>query len=338
MTIEFDLQKLCGYVDAFAGHAALVVGDIILDEYLYGKADRLSREAPIPVLEFTHRDLIPGGAANPAANLARLGAKPTQVGVVGGDAFADMLRRALRRRGINVDGLVVDPDRPTTTKTRIMAQMGLRFPQQVARLDHIDRTAISGPVEEDVTRAITTHALGKQALIASDYLTGLLTHTVVEAIRQAGEANRALITADAQGQLEKYTGFDLVKCNAEEASRAMRRDLRTDADFAEAGTELVARLDLRGAMLLTRGSEGLTLVEPGPRVTHIPAPHVEDVFDTIGAGDTVLAVMTLARLAGAGYPEAAAIANFAGGIVVSKVGNYAPTRAELIAAIQHSGH
>jgi len=332
--MQADTQRLLDHVARFAGRRVLVIGDVILDEYLYGQAERMSREAPIPVLEFTHRELIPGGAANPAANIARLGGKPVQVGVTGADAFADMLKRALHRRGIKPDGLVADPDRPTTTKTRIMAQMGLRFPQQVARLDHIDRKPISGAIEEAVTREIGIHSPEKDALIVSDYLTGLLTSTVVEATRQTGRAVGALLTADAQGELDKYAGFDLVKCNAAEASAYIRRDLTSDAAFAEAGAEIVMRLDLRGGMLITRGSGGLTLVESNGAVAHLHAPHIEEVYDTVGAGDTALAVMTLGLLVGATYPEAAALANFAAGIVVGKVGNYAPTRDELDAAIR----
>ncbi len=333
-TPPFDTQSLIRRVEGLAKRHILVVGDVILDEYLYGRAERMSREAPIPVLEFTHRELIPGGAANPAANVARLGSHPVQVGVIGADPFAEMLKRALQRRGIDPGGLVIDESRPTTTKTRIMAQMGLRFPQQVARLDHIERRPINGDVEESVTQQIGQHTPEKDAVMASDYLTGLMTETVVAALLVTGRACSVLLTADAQGQLGKYSGFDLVKCNADEASEYVKRALDSDESFAAAGSEIVAALGLRGGMLITRGSDGLTLVEAAGQVTHLRAPHVEDVFDTVGAGDTSLAVMTLALTAGAGYPEAAALANFAAGLVVRKVGNYAPTRDELCWAIE----
>lgn len=332
--MPFDSESLIRRVDELAGRQVLVVGDVFLDEYLYGRAERMSREAPIPVLEFTGRELIPGGAANPAANVARLGSHPVQVGVIGADPFADMLTRALHRRGIDPAGLVVDEARPTTTKTRIMAQMGLRFPQQVARLDHIERSPINGAVEEAITQQIGIHTPDKDAVMASDYLTGLMTETVVAALLTTGRACGVLLTADAQGQLDKYSGFDLVKCNADEASAYVRHSLKNDEAFAAAGSEIVSALGLRGGMLITRGSDGLTLVEAGGAVTHLRAPHVEDVFDTVGAGDTSLAVMTLALAAGASYPEAAALANFAAGLVVRKVGNYAPTREELCWAIE----
>jgi D-glycero-beta-D-manno-heptose-7-phosphate kinase len=332
--MQFDTERLIACGRAFAGKRTLVIGDVILDEYIYGRAERLSREAPIPVLEYTHRDLIPGGAANPSANIASLGGQPLQIGVIGVDNFGEQLRDALRTRQIDPAGLVIDPQRPTTTKTRIMAQMGLRFPQQIARIDQIDRNTINGEIEQKVIETIRTCAANQHALIASDYMSGLLTPAVVDAIRESGRKVNALLTADAQGQLDKYAGFDLVKCNADEAARYVRHDLPDDAAFAEAGAGFVRRLGLRGGMLITRGSDGLTLVEADGTVTHIRAPHIEDVFDTVGAGDTALAVLTLGRIAGATLPEAAALANIAAGFVVRKVGNYAPSPDELIEAIR----
>ena len=160
-------------ISRLAGHHILVVGDVILDEYLIGRADRLSREAPIPVLEFERRDLIPGGAANPSANVASFGSQAIQVGVVGQDASADALRDMLRAQGIDPGGLISDPSRPTTTKTRIMAHMGLRFPQQVARIDRIDRKPINGGVEQAVLDRLHTLASHVDAIMVSDYLTGL---------------------------------------------------------------------------------------------------------------------------------------------------------------------
>jgi rfaE bifunctional protein kinase chain/domain len=330
-----QIERLLTLLAAFTGKRAVIIGDIILDEYLYGRAERLSREAPIPVLEYSHRELIPGGAANPSANVASLGGIAVQVGVVGADDYAAKVHSALAQRGIDPTGLVTDSSRPTTVKTRLMAQMGLRFPQQVARIDHIDRRPIESEVESAVIDHIRAAAPGSHALIASDYLSGLLTPAVVDGIRTLG-ANQ-LLTADAQGQLDKYRGFDLVKCNADEASAYQRDSLRGDEAFAGAGLGIVKRLGLRGAMLITRGSEGLTLVEADERVTHLRAPHIEDVYDTVGAGDTALAVVTLALCAGATYPEAATLANWAAGFVVGKVGNYAPTPPELSALIQAWG-
>ncbi len=326
-------DRLKALVAGLAGHHILVVGDVFLDEYLIGRADRLSREAPIPVLEFERRDLIPGGAANPAMNVVSLGSQATQVGVVGDDTAATTLTDMLRSRGINPDGLVADPGRPTTTKTRVMAHMGLRFPQQVARIDRIDRRPINGGTEQAIMGCLHSLVEHANAIMVSDYLTGLLTVPVADEIRDIGYHRDLLIAADAQGNLGKYAGFDLVKCNADEASRHLQRTLTTDQDFAEAGLAIVTELSLRGGMLITRGPDGMTVVEANGEVARVPAPHIEDVYDTVGAGDTVLAVTTLALIAGASYPDAAALANLAAGIVVRRVGNYSPSPDELLAAI-----
>jgi rfaE bifunctional protein kinase chain/domain len=329
-------MNLLPLVDKLVGYRILVVGDVILDEYLIGRAERLSREAPIPVLEFERSELIPGGAANPSANITALGSTAIQVGVVGDDANAMVLRELLQERGIDPSGLIADAERPTTTKTRIMAQMGLRFPQQLARIDRIDRRPINGEIEQRVIACLRELAVNVDAIMVSDYMTGLLTNPIVSEVQKISHEGSLLATADAQGELDKYSGFDLIKCNADEAMRARpirQKQQWTDEDFALAGHFEIRRLKPRGAILITRGPDGMTLIQADRQVTHIPAPHIEEVYDTVGAGDTVLAVATLALVAGASYPEAAALANLAAGIVVRRVGNYAPTPEELRIAI-----
>jgi rfaE bifunctional protein kinase chain/domain len=324
---------LANIIPNLAGCRVMVVGDVILDEYITGWATRMSREAPIPVLEFQKQEHIPGGAANPSMNIAALGSSAVQIGVVGQDADGDTLRKILQSRGIDTSGLVVDPSRPTTCKTRVMAQMGLRFPQQVARIDKIDRTAIRADIERDVITRLLDLSHNVNALMVSDYLSGFLTPAIVDVVRYIRTQRSFIATADAQGEFEKYHGFDLVKCNANEASEYVGRRLKTGDDFAQAGREIVERLDMRGGMLITRGSEGVTLVQKNGEVVHIPASHIEDVYDTVGAGDTAIAVITLALVANASYVDAAELANLAAGIVVRKVGNYAPSREELIEAL-----
>jgi D-glycero-beta-D-manno-heptose-7-phosphate kinase len=325
-------ETLLPLVERLADKRILVVGDVILDEYLVGRAERLSREAPIPVLEFERRDLIPGGACNPSVNVVRLGSRAIQVGVVGADDNAEVVRHLLTERGIDPSGLVRDAQRPTTTKTRIMAHMGLRFPQQVARLDRIDRRPVAGEVEAAVCRQIRAHAPHVEAIMVSDYLTGLMTPTIVRCVLDSGVRTKI---ADAQGDLRKYADFDLVKCNAAEASRHLQQPLTTHDDYVMAGRHISADLGGKTAVVITRGTDGLTLVSPDPaEALHIPAPHIEDVYDVVGAGDTVLAIFTLAHTRLIALPQAAALANLAAGIVIRKVGNYAPTPDELRAAIR----
>ncbi|MBL8147455.1 MAG: ribokinase [Anaerolineae bacterium] len=323
---------LVALIHALQGLRVLVVGDVILDEYLIGSASRLSREAPIPVLEFEERRLFPGGAANPAANIAALGSTAVQLGVIGADADATALRQVLQARGIDTSALVVDGGRPTTVKTRVMAQMGLRFPQQVARIDRLSRAPLPPAVEQQVRHHLQKHTPSVQAVLFSDYHGGLLSGELVEAGRQLARQAKALLTADAQGELQKYAGFDVVKCNAGEAQTFLGRTLAGDGAFAEAAGQLARELHVQRAMIITRGADGATLAVPGAGEHHCPAPLTTEVFDTVGAGDTAIAMVTLALAAGSAPEEAVRLANIASGLVVRRVGNYAPTSDELAEA------
>lgn len=325
-------EHLTPLISRLAHHRIIVIGDLILDEYLTGTAARLSREAPIPVLEFESRRIIPGGAANPAANIAALGSHALQVGVTGSDEFAESLKNLLAERGIDTSGVLTDSDRPTTVKTRIMAHMGLRFPQQVARMDRLSRQPISQHIEQHIVEYVCRSQSASEAILFSDYHGGLITPPLVRLIRES--AKNLILAADAQGELDKYHGFTLMKCNADEARAYLRRPLTTNTDFEAAAQEICETLELSGAMVITRGADGATLATTTGETAHCPAPAVTDVYDTVGAGDTAVAVLTLAVCSGASYQDAVILANYASGIVVRRVGNYAPTPEELIAAIR----
>ncbi len=314
----------------------MVVGDVFLDEYVIGRATRLSREAPIPVLEFERRFYLPGGAANPSSNVVALGGVAWQVGVVGDDEPGQQLLQKLREAGIDAAGVVSDPSRPTTTKTRIVAQGSLRFPQQLARIDHLDRR----PVGEDVERALITHleTLVPQAdaVLVSDYRTGVVSEAVVAAVLEVARRHNRLTTVDSQGNLHKFHAFDLVKCNHAEAQATTGRTLSTEEDFRRAGEALLKELGAQ-AIVITRGPEGMSLVGTGSlcqEYTHLPAANRSEVFDVTGAGDTVIAVLTLALAAGADLLAAAHLANYAAGLVVRKLGNATATPEELVWAIE----
>lgn len=311
----------------------LVLGDLILDEYVIGQAKRISREAPVPVLEFQSRRFIPGGAANPAANIVALGSRAVQVGIVGQDEAAQHLSNALRERGMAPNGLVICADRPTTLKTRIMAQMGLRFPQQVARIDTLSREPIPPMIENQVMNQLERHLPNSDAILVSDYHNGLLTPAVVQHTRHLAKRANTPTFVDAQGQLQAYAGFDWVKCNADDAAAYLERELQTDDEFARAAQTLLTDLRVGRAMVITRGSAGATAATVDGGLHHCPAPRVRDVFDTVGAGDTAIAIMTLASAAAATPEAAVMLANYASGIVVQHVGNYAPTPDELHAAL-----
>ncbi len=330
-------DHLKSLIPRLAGQRILVVGDVILDEYVTGNATRMSREAPVPVLEFESREFIPGGAANPAANIIALGSTAMQVGVIGSDSAAATLRQVLQAHAIDTETLVTDPGRPTTVKTRIMAHMGLRFPQQVARLDTLSRQPLGEAIERQLCELVSQHISSVQAVLLSDYHICLLMPSLVASIRNLAKSAQVLLTADAQGQLDKYSDFGLVKCNADEARAYLRREIDGDEAFAAAAQEFCHGLKLTGGMVITRGSEGATVATRDGQVAHSPAPAVTDVYDTVGAGDTAIAVMTLAVAAGASYSDAAALANYASGLVVRRVGNYTPTPEELAWAVDTWG-
>lgn len=321
-------HTLKSIVDGFAKQKILVIGDVILDEYITGRPTRVSREAPVPVLELESKRYIAGGAANPAANVLSLGGRAIQVGVIGEDEAGAQLMRILEAQGIDVSGVVSRADRPTTVKTRILAQMGFRFPQQVTRIDTLTRRPIDGETESRLVELVGEGLADIDAALLSHYDGGLLGPALVQRIRALCSANDVLLTADVQGAFDSFSQLDVIKCNADDARRYLNRELETDDDFSEAARQLHDQLGCRRAAIITRGARGATLAADGESA-HCPAPSVSDVFDTVGAGDTAIATLTLALAAGASATDAVRLANIASGIVVRYFGNYTPSQAEL---------
>jgi rfaE bifunctional protein kinase chain/domain len=239
----------------------VVVGDVFLDEYVVGRATRLSREAPIPVLEFERRFCLPGGAANPSSNIVALGGVAQQVGVVGDDEAGQQLLQKLREAGIDPTRVVTDPSRPTTTKTRIVAQGSLRFPQQLARIDHLDRRPIGKDVEGAIIAHLETLVPQADAVLVSDYRTGVVSEAVVAAVLDVARRHDRLATVDSQGTLHKFHAFDLVKCNHAEAQAVTGRTLSTEDDFQRAGETLSSEQGRR----FWRSSESVLWSSPADR-------------------------------------------------------------------------
>ncbi len=330
-----DKSRLLELLPKLAGKTVLVVGDLFLDEYVVGKATRLSREAPVPVLEHQRTLRLPGGACNPANNIAALEGEALQVGVVGGDQAGRELIKLLVDSGIGVEGVVVDAARPTTTKTRIVAQGSLRFPQQLARIDRVDRQPIAGTVQSELLAWLGKLVSRCDAVLVSDYKAGVVNQEVTAECLRLSRDRGVLATVDSQGDLGRFKGYDLVRCNAQEAEAHLRTDLSREDGFTRATARLLAELDAR-AVLVTRGSEGMSLVARDQGYVHIPAANRSEVYDVTGAGDTVIAVTTLALAAGASFLEAAHLANHAAGLVVRKLGNATATPEELAQAIRLS--
>lgn len=326
------MPALNAYVQQLAGRHVLVLGDVSLDEYLFGRATRLSREAPVPVLELLRRETILGGAANPARNIVALGSSATLIGVVGDDTEGEQLRSALYQHHITTS-LITVSSRPTTLKTRIMAHESPRLPQQLARLDRLDRSPLTPADEQHILAALATHIPNADAVLCSDYQLGLLTPTVVATVRSLCQQHGVLITVDAQGNSHYYQGADLFRCNDVEAAAALGRQLRSEADFRTGLADLQDRLQAK-LVIVTRGPEGVSLQGQGVAYTHLPAVNISEVYDTTGAGDTFIAVATLALAARLEPLVAAQLANAAAAQVVRKLGNAVVTLEELSLAVR----
>lgn len=319
-------------VARLAGQRILVIGDLTLDEYLYGRATRLSREAPLPVLELLRHELILGGAANPARNIVALGGYATQIGVVGNDREAEQLKALCAASGISSAGLVVSAERPTTRKTRILAVESPRLPQHVARLDRLQRSPLGPTEEQQILAALEALVPSHAAVLCSDYQLGLLTPRVVDAVRELCQAHGARFCVDAQGNSHYYHGADLFRCNDREAAAALGLALQSEDEF-ERGLVRLRRELAAQLVIVTRGPDGLSLEGVGVDYQHLAAARASEVYDTTGAGDTFVAVATMALTAGLTPLDAAHLANSAAALVVRRYGNAVVSPAELTAAL-----
>ena len=314
---------------AFPGKRVLIVGDVMLDEYIWGEVRRISPEAPVPVVKTQRRTYRPGGAGNVAANIAALGGVPLLCGVVGQDAMASQLVQALAENAVSInDGLIPSPERPTTVKSRIVAQN-----QQMLRLDTETQQPISGHVEDAVLAWCKQHIDRTNICILSDYAKGVLTGRVCQEIIGLVRSRNLLVVVDPKGQdYCKYAGATVVMPNAHEAAIAANHPTNAPFDLDQTAHYLLDRL--RGASLvITQGAEGMSLYRYGQPKLHIPTK-ARNVYDVTGAGDTVVATLALALAAGAMLDQAAHLANSAAGIVVGKFGAATVARDELLAAMQ----
>ncbi len=306
----------------FGGLPVVVVGDVMLDAYIWGEVRRISPEAPVPVVEVQRQTARPGGAGNVGANIAALGGTPRLVGVAGDDAHAEVLAATLAAAGVAAGGVVRLPTRATTVKTRVLAHN-----QQMLRLD-TETTAPLSDSEADTLLAAAQGALeGAALLVLSDYAKGSLTAPVCRALIDAARAAGLPVVVDPKGaDFGKYAGATVITPNTRElAVVAGIPDQQMDVE--REGRALLTQLG-GAALLVTRGPEGMTLLQQQTPPLHLSA-QARAVFDVTGAGDTVVAVLALALAAGASLPEAAALANTAAGIVVGKIGTATLSQQEL---------
>jgi D-glycero-beta-D-manno-heptose-7-phosphate kinase len=313
------------------GVPVLVIGDVIADRYLFGMPTRVSREAPVLVLEYQGDATIPGGAANAAGNVRSLGGKVELAGVVGDDVEADLLRAQLRTLAIRDAGLVVEEGRLTTSKTRVFAGPKSRG-QQVVRFDRATPDP-PHPRTRAALRAVAEALVGNaRALLVSDYGYGAVDPAGVNRLIASCQRRRVPVVVDTQGDLSAYKGATLITPNLAELEGWSRRRLRELADIETAGAALLRRAQA-DAVLCTRGSEGMSLIT-ATRSWHIPVARRAEVFDVAGAGDTVAAALALGLGAGLELPLAAVLANCAASVVVQKLGAATCSPAELRAAIR----
>ncbi len=324
-------QRAQQIIDNFSGRRIVVLGDLMLDEFIWGEVRRISPEAPVPVVEVKRETWHLGGAGNVVSNLLELGVHAVPVGIVGDDEAAALLRRRFAERGAETYGLIADRSRPTTRKTRIVAHS-----QQMVRADREDRSPIPSEIEDRIILAFKKTLENTDAVIISDYDKGLLTPRVLNDAIEAARAKSRIVCLDPKiRNIQHYRRVDVITPNQLEAERATNIEIIDENSLSAALHRIREMLDCRN-VLITRGEHGMSLLNSKDRLTHIPTV-AREVYDVTGAGDTVIATLTLALASGAELEEAAVIANHAAGVVVGKVGTATVSRPELSSALQDLG-
>ncbi len=319
-------KKLSELIDGFKKEKILVIGDLILDRYIWGKVTRISPEAPVPVVDVLDDNFMLGGAANVANNIVSLGGKATVMGIAGTDGAGQVLRDLLTRAGIET--VLIEDPRPTSVKTRVIAHN-----QQVVRFDMESRDHLTGKELEFMLSALDEQVRACDAVIVSDYKKGVVSAQVMRRLLKV--ARGRFVAVDPKvGHFHLYKGVSLVTPNLLEASEGASVPIKDEATLLKAGRTLLAKLRA-GSVLITRGEDGMSLFSSAG-VKHIPTAAMK-VFDVTGAGDTVIAAFSLAHAAGASMEEAAVIANHAAGIVVAQLGTASVTPEMLKKTLRDNG-
>jgi D-beta-D-heptose 7-phosphate kinase/D-beta-D-heptose 1-phosphate adenosyltransferase len=323
-----SIRRASALLKAGRGSEIAVVGDVMLDQFVWGRVSRISPEAPVPVVEVTDESFHLGGAANVAANLARLGAVPQLVGVRGEDEAASRLSAVIGETGIQKAALVVDSARPTTVKTRTIAHS-----QQVVRADRESTKDIDPATEDEVLKKVSSALKECAALVLSDYSKGALTQRVLK--RSIALARRRKIPVLVDPKLRNFPAYrrvNLITPNTSEAQVVTQLPIEGPHDLERAAKSILSSLRCDGC-LITRGEQGMSLYQQRKSAVHIGAT-AREVFDVTGAGDTVIATAAFVLAAGGTYKEAAALANQAAGIVVGKLGTATTEPDEILQSLK----
>lgn len=326
-------ERLLEVIDRFEGTRLLAVADLVLDTFEYGAIDRISREAPVLILKHVKTDHLPGGGANAICNLRSLDAVPIVVGRVGKDRDGEILVDLLRRRKIETAGIWRDADYTTPVKRRILGGSAQSVKQQLVRIDAGGGPPVDGahsPVMATARRLLK----GIDGVLVSDYSLGLLNSSTIGPLMKQISDRSCRLFVDSRSQIAEFRGMTAATPNLPEAEAAAGRSIGNDLDALNlAGHSLLESLEA-GAVLLTRGSQGMSLFCADGTATHLPVYGTDEVADVTGAGDTVISVFSLALLSGASFLEAALLSNYAGGIVVMKRGTACLSRDELREAVR----
>lgn len=327
---EERLREIFGCIE---GKKIAVVGDLMLDKYIWGAVSRISPEAPVPVVDVETEQTRLGGAANVARNIQSLGAVPLLAGVIGDDTNGKLLQQIIRESNFSDDGIIVDVSRPTTVKTRIIAHN-----QHVVRIDRESRVEISSTIQNTIIEVLRQNIERIDGIILEDYNKGVMARSLIKEIIDLARAHDIIITVDPKfNNFFEYKSVTVFKPNRKETEEVLGIRINNEDDVVRAGNEILKKLNADN-VLLTRGEDGMTLFEKEGTISHVPTKS-RGVADVSGAGDTVISTMTLALVAGATPKEAATLANLAGGVVVGYVGIVPINKEELWnAALEDMNH
>ena len=330
--LTFSAQRLHHIMDAGRNKRIMVIGDVMVDRYLWGTVTRLSPEAPVPIINIDDEEIRFGGAANVANNIISLGAEPVVVGVVGNDHWGKVFKNMLLEKQLTADGLIVDTSRPTTLKTRIIGNN-----QHIARVDREQTSPVAPQVQERIFRFIQEQIDRVDGIILQDYNKGVLVPQLIHRVIDLAQQKGTIITVDPKFEnFFEYHKVTLFKPNKREVEEALATRLIDKNKISEAGLRLLHTLQAQ-AVLITLGEKGMVLFEKGDKIS-FSGTRARKVADVSGAGDTVIATVTFALAAGASMREAVTLANFAAGVVCEEVGVVPVARDNLIQAVLTNQH
>ncbi|MBW7886885.1 MAG: D-glycero-beta-D-manno-heptose-7-phosphate kinase [Bacteroidetes bacterium] len=321
--IQLSKNRVTSFFNALQGKRIAVLGDVMIDKYIWGAVSRISPEAPVPVVDVDHQNARLGGAANVANNIQSLGCEPILIGVVGNDAEGAELKSILEAQHCSSEGIILDDERITTVKTRVIAHQ-----QHVVRIDREQRNDINEQVQKKILSFLESRINELDAIIIEDYNKGLIVKNLIHQVTALAKNYQKIITVDPKyHHFFEYKGVTVFKPNRKETEEGVGKKFTSEEELLAAGKILLQKLEAEN-ILLTRSEKGMTLFEKNGAVTHFPTK-ARKVADVSGAGDTVIGTLTAMLACGASIQEAAIIANHAGGIVVGEVG-IVPIDAELL--------